>query len=81
MVPQQIAWVVERLGRFHKILDPGLHFLVPVADRIAYAHSLKEEAIPIPNQQAITKDRNSEGQASMNVDHWQSQNTGSNARG
>ncbi|CAE7212856.1 STOML2 [Symbiodinium sp. CCMP2456] len=56
VVPQQIAWVVERLGRFHKILDPGLHFLVPVADRIAYAHSLKEEAIPIPNQQAITKD-------------------------
>mmetsp|Transcript_63075 Transcript_63075/g.118060 ORF Transcript_63075/g.118060 Transcript_63075/m.118060 type:complete len:366 (+) Transcript_63075:47-1144(+) len=56
VVPQQIAWVVERLGRFHKILDPGLHFLVPVVDRIAYAHSLKEEAIPIPNQQAITKD-------------------------
>jgi len=56
VVPQQIAWVVERLGRFHKVLDPGLHFLVPFVDRVAYAHSLKEESIPIPNQQAITKD-------------------------
>lgn len=56
VVPQQIAWVVERLGKFHKTLDPGLHFLVPVADRVAYAHSLKEEAIKIPNQQAVTQD-------------------------
>lgn len=56
VVPQQIAWVVERLGRFYKVLDPGLHFLIPLVDRVAYAHSLKEEAIPIPNQQAITKD-------------------------
>jgi len=56
VVPQQLAWVVERLGRYHKVLDPGLHFLVPVVDRVAYVHSLKEEAIAIPNQQAITKD-------------------------
>mmetsp|Transcript_137315 Transcript_137315/g.342386 ORF Transcript_137315/g.342386 Transcript_137315/m.342386 type:complete len:458 (+) Transcript_137315:90-1463(+) len=56
VVPQQIAWVVERLGRFHKVLEPGLHFLIPLVDRVAYAHSLKEESIPIPNQQAITKD-------------------------
>lgn len=56
VVPQQIAWVVERFGRFHKILDPGLHFLIPIVDRISYVHSLKEEAIAIPNQQAITKD-------------------------
>jgi len=56
VVPQQIAWVVERLGRFHKVLDPGLHLLIPAVDRIAYTHSLKEEAIAIPNQQAITKD-------------------------
>jgi regulator of protease activity HflC (stomatin/prohibitin superfamily) len=56
VVPQQIAWVVERLGKFHKTLEPGLHFLVPVVDRVSYAHSLKEESMPIPNQQAITKD-------------------------
>jgi len=56
IVPQRIAWVVERLGKFHKVLDPGLHFLIPFADRISYVHSLKEEAVLIPNQQAITKD-------------------------
>lgn len=56
VVPQQIAWVIERLGKFQKVLDPGIHFLVPMVDRVAYAHSLKEEAIAIPNQQAITKD-------------------------
>jgi len=56
IVPQRIAWVVERLGKFHKVLDPGFHFLIPLADRIAYVHSLKEEAVMIPNQQAITKD-------------------------
>jgi len=56
IVPQRIAWVVERLGKFHKVLDPGLHFLIPFADRISYRHSLKEEAVLIPNQQAITKD-------------------------
>lgn len=56
VVPQQIAWVVERFGKFHKLLDPGIHLLIPVADRVAYVHSLKEEAIAIPNQQAITKD-------------------------
>jgi len=56
IVPQKIAWVVERLGKFHKVLDPGLHFLIPFADRISYVHSLKEEAVLIPNQQAITKD-------------------------
>merc|ERR1711879_426329 len=55
-VPQKIAWVVERMGKFHKVLEPGLHFLVPFADRISYVHSLEEEAVPIPNQQAITKD-------------------------
>lgn len=56
VVPEQIAWVVERLGRFHKVLEPGLHFLIPMVDRIAYSHSLKEESIPIRYQQAITQD-------------------------
>lgn len=56
VVPQAAAWVVERLGRFHKTLDPGFHFLIPLVDRVAYKHSLKEEAITIPNQQAITRD-------------------------
>lgn len=56
VVPQQIAFVVERLGKFHRVLDPGMHFLIPVIDRVAYTHSLKEESIKIPNQQAITQD-------------------------
>lgn len=56
VVPQQIAYVVERLGKFSQVLEPGLHLLIPFVDKVAYAHSLKEMSIPIPNQQAITKD-------------------------
>lgn len=56
IVPQQRAWVVERFGKFHDVLTPGLHFLIPMVDRIAYVHSLKEEAIKIPGQTAITRD-------------------------
>ena len=56
IVPQQTAFVVERLGKYDRTLAPGLHFLIPIVDRIAYAHSLKETTIPVPNQTAITKD-------------------------
>lgn len=55
-VPQQTAWIVERMGKFHRILDPGLAFLVPVLDKITYVQSLKESAIEIPSQNAITSD-------------------------
>ena len=56
VVPQQTAWVVERLGRFHKVLEPGLNIIVPFVDRVQYKHSLKEEAHDIPEQVCITKD-------------------------
>ena len=55
-VPQQTAWVVERMGKFNRILDPGLAVLMPFLDRIAYVKSLKEVAIEIPSQSAITAD-------------------------
>ena len=55
-VPQQTAWVVERMGRFNRILQPGLAILVPILDRIAYVKSLKENAMEIPSQSAITAD-------------------------
>lgn len=55
-VPQQTAWIVERMGKFNRILEPGLALLVPVIDRIAYVRSLKENAIEIPSQSAITAD-------------------------
>ncbi|KAH8731110.1 stomatin family protein [Phaeosphaeriaceae sp. PMI808] len=55
-VPQQTAWIVERMGKFNRILEPGLAVLMPVIDRIAYVRSLKENAIEIPSQSAITAD-------------------------
>ena len=56
VVPQQHAWVVERLGRYHATLTPGLNFLVPFVDRLAYKHSLKEIPLDVPSQVCITKD-------------------------
>jgi hypothetical protein len=55
-VPQQTAWIVERMGKFNRILQPGLAILWPFIDRIAYVKSLKEAAIEIPSQSAITAD-------------------------
>ncbi|XP_077353623.1 stomatin-like protein 2, mitochondrial [Festucalex cinctus] len=55
-VPQQEAWVVERMGRFHRILEPGLNFLIPVLDRIRYVQSLKEIVIDVPEQSAVSLD-------------------------
>lgn len=55
-VPQQTAWVVERMGKFNRILPPGLAILIPFLDRIAYVKSLKEAAMEIPSQSAITAD-------------------------
>lgn len=56
IVPQQNAWVRERLGKYSGTLTPGLNFLVPFIDRIAYRHSLKEIALDVPEQICITRD-------------------------
>lgn len=56
VVPQQSAFVVERLGRFSNTLDAGFHILVPFVDVIRYRHSLKENAVDIPAQVCITRD-------------------------
>jgi len=56
VVPQQQAWVIERLGKFHEVLPPGLNVIVPFIDRVAYRHSLKEVPLDIPEQVCITKD-------------------------
>ena len=56
IVPQQNAWVVERLGKFDRTLTPGLKFLVPFVERVAYKHSLKEVPLDVPSQVCITKD-------------------------
>ncbi|KAF5897677.1 stomatin-like protein 2, mitochondrial, partial [Clarias magur] len=55
-VPQQEAWVVERMGRFHRILEPGLNLLIPILDRIRYVQSLKEIVIDVPEQSAVSLD-------------------------
>jgi len=56
IVPQQSAVVVERVGRFHAVLEPGLRFIIPFFDRVAYVHSLKEVPLDVPEQICITKD-------------------------
>ena len=56
VVPQQTAWVVERLGKFHAVLNPGLNIIIPFIDRVAYRHSLKESPLDTPSQVCITRD-------------------------
>src|SRR5215212_7470146 len=56
VVPQQNAWVVERLGKYHGALTPGLNVLIPFIDRVAYRHSLKEIPLDVPSQVCITRD-------------------------
>lgn len=56
VVPQQNAWVVERLGKFHAVLGPGLNLVIPFFDAIAYKHSLKEIPLDVPSQVCITRD-------------------------
>jgi len=56
VVPQQNAWVVERLGKFHAVLGPGLNLVIPFIDAVAYKHSLKEIPLDVPSQVCITRD-------------------------
>ncbi len=56
VVPQQHAWVVERLGKYHQTLTPGLNFLIPFVDKVAYKHVLKEIPLDIASQVCITRD-------------------------
>ena len=56
VVPQQNSWVVERLGKFHAALLPGLNVVIPFIDRVAYKHMLKEVPLDVPSQICITKD-------------------------
>jgi len=56
VVPQQHAWIVERLGRFFGVLEPGLNFVIPFVDRIAYRHDLREIPLDVPSQICITRD-------------------------
>ena len=56
VVPQQNAWVVERLGKYHASLTPGLNFVVPFVDNVIQKHSLKEIPLDVPSQICITRD-------------------------
>jgi len=55
-VPQNFAYVIERFGKYNKTMTAGLNFLVPFIDKVAYVRSLKEQAVDVPSQSAITRD-------------------------
>ena len=55
-VPQRSAFIVERLGKYNSTLEAGFHILIPFVDKIAYKHTLKEQALDVPSQMCITKD-------------------------
>jgi len=56
IVPQKVAFIVERLGKYNATLDAGLHVLLPFIDKVSYRHTLKEQAIDVPSQICITRD-------------------------
>ncbi len=56
VVPQQTAYIAERLGKFHHVLSAGINYIIPFVDKVAYKHTLKEQAMDIPEQVCITKD-------------------------
>ena len=56
IVPQKQAFIVERLGKYKRTLNAGLHILIPFIDRVSYKHSLKETAVDVPPQNCITRD-------------------------
>ncbi|CAG2111501.1 unnamed protein product, partial [Medioppia subpectinata] len=62
-VPQQESWIIERMGRFNKMLEPGLNILLPIVDSVSYVQSLKEIAIDIPQQSAVSADN-----VTLNID-------------
>lgn len=56
IIPQQSAYVVERLGKYHSTLNAGVNYIIPFIDRVSYRHTLKEQTIDIPEQVCITRD-------------------------
>ena len=56
IIPEQQAWVLEKLGKFDKVLEPGLNFVIPFIHEVAYKHNLKELPIDVHKQTAITQD-------------------------
>lgn len=55
-VPQQEAWIIQRFGKFNRVLNPGFNLVIPILEDIAFAHNLRERALEIPSQSAITRD-------------------------